>query len=277
MKSNKIHWSEIAVGILVASLLIMFVGLLIYSYAFLNIKIPACLTATQPFEKGEVISRYDPFTFREKYEVHIVARMWQFEPSDIYVRAGVKVEFYLSSADVTHGFHIVGTSVNLTAVPGALNYSSVTFDKPGEYRILCHEYCGIGHHNMMGKIVVLPAGYKGDPKEYNKPVAAAVVGERAAAPQDVEVGKKLFQEKGCAACHSVDGNLGVGPTFKGLFQRKETMEGGEVITADAAYLKESILIPNAKIVKGFQPIMPPLPLTNEEAESIVNYIRSLER
>ncbi|MBN8554874.1 MAG: c-type cytochrome [Deltaproteobacteria bacterium] len=276
MKSNKIHWSELVVGGLVASLLLMFLSLLIYSYTVLHINIPACLTATQPFEKGEVISRLDPVTWREKYEVHVLARMWQFEPAEIFVRAGTKVEFYLSSMDVTHGFHIVGTSVNLTAVPGALNYASTTFEKPGEYRIICHEYCGVGHQNMMSKIIVFPAGYIGDPREYQRPLVSTVT-DNSNTSKSTNLGKKLFGERGCAACHSIDGNNGVGPTFKGLFGQKVNLQSGETVTADEAYLKESILSPTAKIVKGFQPSMPVVPLTNEEVDSLIDFITSLEK
>lgn len=268
MKSNKIHWSEIAVGILVGGLLVSFIGLLVFSYTVLNVQIPACLTATQPFEKGEVIQRYDTLNHKEKYEVHAVARMWQFEPAEIHVRSGTKVEFYLSSADVTHGFHIVGTAINLMAVPGALNYAAHTFDKAGEYRIICHEFCGVGHHNMMAKIVVSSRQPQAMLSSKNKPVESFV---------DLDVGKKLFQEKGCAACHSVDGNPGVGPTFKGLFGRTENLETGPSVTVDDSYLRESILSPNVKIVKGFQPVMPHVDITDAEAQSLINYIRSLER
>jgi len=276
MSSNKIHWSELVSAAMIGGLLFTFLALLVYAYAALNINVPACLTASQPFEKGEVITRYDVLTSQEKYEVHVVAKMWQFEPSDIFVRAGSRVEFYLSSADVNHGFQIAKTGVNLMAVPGALNYASLTFDEPGEYRIICHEYCGLGHHNMMGKITVVPAGYKGDLATYS-PTKMAAATPAPSLSSKAQLGMKVFKENGCAACHSVDGMAGVGPTLKGLFGTEVPLEGGKVAVADEVYLRESIVNPSATIVKGFQPLMPPTPLSAENVDALIEYIRSLQR
>ncbi len=80
--------------------------------------------------------------------------MWQFEPSDIKVPAGSEVDIYLSSKDVVHGFNIAEKNVNMMAVYGSINKTTVKFDKPGVYTITCHEYCGAGHQFMEGRIVV---------------------------------------------------------------------------------------------------------------------------
>jgi len=80
--------------------------------------------------------------------------MWAFEPATIEIPAGSTLDIYLTSLDVVHGFEVLGTNLNLMAVPGAVNNLQLTLNTPGEYRIICHEYCGIMHQNMSGLIKV---------------------------------------------------------------------------------------------------------------------------
>jgi cytochrome c oxidase subunit II len=89
-----------------------------------------------------------------RYEAALIAQTFLFTPNEIEVPAGSDVTFILTSRDVIHGFKIVGTSVNMMAVPGQISKITAHFSKPGEYLILCHEYCGSGHHVMYGKIIV---------------------------------------------------------------------------------------------------------------------------
>jgi len=90
--------------------------------------------------------------------VTMIAEMWTFIPNEITVPAGRPVTFRLTSPDVIHGFEIVGTNVNTMVVPGYVSQLSTTFQHPGEYLIVCHEYCGAGHHTMQAKLVVTGAG-----------------------------------------------------------------------------------------------------------------------
>lgn len=89
-----------------------------------------------------------------KYEIHYIARQFSFFPMELRIPKGSILDIYITSPDVTHGFHIEGTNVNLMVIPGAITYYRAKFDNPGEYRIYCHEYCGLGHQNMMSKIIV---------------------------------------------------------------------------------------------------------------------------
>lgn len=91
-----------------------------------------------------------------RYEAYILAQTWSFSPRQITVPAGSTVTFYVTSKDVQHGFRINETNVNMQIVPGEVSKLTVTFDKPGEYDVVCHEYCGVGHHTMAGKIIVEP-------------------------------------------------------------------------------------------------------------------------
>jgi len=91
-----------------------------------------------------------------QYEAYILAEAnpWKFSPNEITVPAGSTVTFYLTSADVQHGFKLQGTNLNIMVLPGQISKMTATFDEPGEYQFVCHEYCGVGHQNMFGTIIV---------------------------------------------------------------------------------------------------------------------------
>lgn len=134
------------------SLMGFFLLLLVYSGLGLSVTVPTCLTDVAPFTQGKVEQK-SPGT----YDVYLVARMWFFDPGEIRVTPGADINLYLSALDVTHGVYIEGTNVNLMAVPGSVNFARFRLGREGVYRIFCHEYCGLGHQNMAGKIVVAPA------------------------------------------------------------------------------------------------------------------------
>lgn len=92
----------------------------------------------------------------KRYEVYMLARTWLFTPNEIHVPAGSTVTFYATSKDVIHGFKIKNTNVNVMLLPGQVTKVTARFDKPGTYLFICHEYCGIGHQAMSGKIIVEP-------------------------------------------------------------------------------------------------------------------------
>ncbi|MYN11466.1 c-type cytochrome, partial [Pseudoduganella aquatica] len=103
--------------------------------------------------------------------------------------------------------------------------------------------------------------------------AAAAAG---AAGDTAAQGKLLAQARGCTACHSVDGSPGVGPSWKGLYGKTETLDSGKTAVADDAYLKQSIADPKASIVRGFPPIMPQQPFTEAELSAMVDYIKTVK-
>jgi cytochrome c oxidase subunit II len=114
-----------------------------------NNDLPDCL----PFNKAYLepkITQLDEKTF----QVYAVAQMWQFQPNQIHIPAGSEVDFYVSSKDVVHGFNISEKNVNLMAVYGNINKTTVKFEKPGIYKITCHEYCGVGHQAMQAEVIV---------------------------------------------------------------------------------------------------------------------------
>lgn len=110
---------------------------------------PAKVNETPPFDKPALTQIGE-----KEYEAVMVAYAFGYSPNQLEVPAGSTVHFTVTSSDVVHGFEIPGTNVNMMVVPGEINHISHTFDKPGEYLILCNEYCGIGHQAMSTKIVV---------------------------------------------------------------------------------------------------------------------------
>jgi len=141
--------AELKIVMLAGVMLVMFFFAVLYNTFIRKIEMPTCIPYNSVFEKPGIRKLDD-----KTYEVYIVAHMWEFDAGEITVNQGSTIDFYLTSKDVVHGFNIERKAVNLMAVPGAVNKITVTFDDPGTYRIVCHEYCGVGHQGMMGKVIV---------------------------------------------------------------------------------------------------------------------------
>jgi len=140
--------SEKTVLVITGLLLGLFIFAILYARGKNN-DLPECL----PFDKAYLepkVSKIDDTT----YQVFAVAQMWVFQPAQIYIPVGSEVDFFITSKDVVHGFNIAEKNVNLMAVYGNINKSTVRFDKPGIYKITCHEYCGVGHQLMQGEVIV---------------------------------------------------------------------------------------------------------------------------
>jgi cytochrome c oxidase subunit 2 len=138
-------------GIFITSALVMmlFIFSLIYSLDKKSRNITECLPFNKSYRNGRVVKIDD-----KTYQVYMVAKMWAFDPEKIYIPVGSDVDFYLTSNDVVHGFNIAEKNINLMAVYGGVGKTTVHFDKPGVYNIVCHEYCGVGHQFMHGEVIV---------------------------------------------------------------------------------------------------------------------------
>ena len=234
-------------------------GLAALAVDMFHVGLPTCLTDIKPFLKGEVIT-HSP----DHLEVHYVSKMWAFDPEEVVVPAGATVDFYVSARDVTHGLILIGTNMNLMAVPGVVNYARVKFDKPRDYLLLCHEFCGTGHERMAAKVRVVDRATFDAHQNTPKP------------PKETDPTYKLLDAKDCLTCHSIDGSEGIGPTLKGILGRSVKLKRGATITADEAYLRESIVNPSAQIVDGFDDVMPKADLTDEELRQILDYLKTLK-
>jgi len=110
---------------------------------------PRRVAETAPFDKPGVVE-----IAPGQYEVRMTAQIWSFAPNEIRVPAGSTVHFWATSKDVVHGLLIPRVNVNVMVLPGQIAHAQARFDRPGEYPIICHEYCGIAHHTMAGKVIV---------------------------------------------------------------------------------------------------------------------------
>jgi cytochrome c oxidase subunit 2 len=140
--------SEKKVIMITGATLALFIFSILYARGKYN-DIPECLPYDKAYEEPKVV-KLDEKT----YQVYSIAQMWQFQPSEIYIPVGSEVDFFLTSKDVVHGFNIADKNVNMMAVYGNINKTTVKFDKPGVYKITCHEYCGVGHQNMQAQVIV---------------------------------------------------------------------------------------------------------------------------
>jgi cytochrome c oxidase subunit 2 len=110
---------------------------------------PRLLRETPPFDRPGVTQ-----TGPNDYQVVMTAQTWAFNPAQVTVPVGARVTFLIASADITHGILVEGTNLNLTIIPGQVSQASTVFRAPGSYLLLCHEYCGVGHQAMYGRVVV---------------------------------------------------------------------------------------------------------------------------
>ncbi len=232
----------------------------------------------------------------DAFEIRVIAKqwLWQFQYEDgrmtvgeVFVPVNKAVKFIMSSEDVLHSFFVPNFRVKQDVVPGM--YTNVWFEPtvPGRHQIYCAEYCGTSHSQMLADLYVLTAeqwdAWKLGKKMTHLPEADPAV-QRAPVLSDspmsgslAEWGKKLLTQKGCVACHSDDGIKKVGPSHKGLYNSKVELADGQTVVADENYLRESIENPQAKLVKGYGPLMPTFKglINEEEMNAMLAYIKSL--
>lgn len=190
--------------------------------------------------------------------------------NELVVPVHKPVKLLLSSKDVIHSFYVPNFRIKMDALPNRYTIAWFEAIRSGEYQIFCAEFCGKGHSEMLGTVRVV-----GDLQYARWLDSSASMGE-GLAPE--EYGKQLFKAKACYTCHSVDGSKLVGPSLLGRFGTQETMKGGEVITVDENYLRESLLNPKAKVVNGFDPVMPTYQtiLKDKQIDALIAYIKSLK-
>lgn len=210
--------------------------------------------------------------------VKVTARQWswQFEyenglkSPELRIPIGRPIALALTSQDVIHSFYIPAFKVKQDAVPRMVTHLWFKATEAGTYDVLCAEYCGQQHSYMLTKVIALSE------EEFRKWYEEG--GKEA---RILPAGIKLFEEKGCKACHSIDGSPLIGPTIKGLYGKTVTVFSGgreRQVVADEAYLKKSLLEPSADIVKGFLPIMPSQKgfLSEEEINELIRYMKELK-
>ncbi len=190
----------------------------------------------------------------------------------MHIPVNKPVKIILTASDVLHSFYIPAFRIKQDAIPGRVVYLGFTADKPGLYQVFCAEYCGVDHSNMPLKIKAESQA------EYDAWLANNVPKEAAGGNALAAKGATVYNEKTCVGCHSLDGSPRAGPTWKGLYEAKREFADGTTGQANDAYLRESILEPGKKIVKGFGPVMPSFKgqLDDEEIQAVIEYMKSLK-
>ncbi|MGO9127349.1 MAG: cytochrome c oxidase subunit II [Terriglobales bacterium] len=207
-------------------------------------------------------------------EVYVVAKQWmwklqhqegQREINELHVPVGRDVKLIMTSQDVIHSFYVPAFRIKQDVLPGRYTTAWFRATKPGVYHLFCAEYCGTQHSGMNGWVVVM------EPAQYE-----AWLGGAGATGSMASTGQTIFEQLGCSTCHRSDVQ-GRGPNLVGMFGKKVELEDGRTVMADENYVRESILVPGAKVVRGFKPIMPVFQglVSEEQLTALVEYIKSL--
>jgi cytochrome c oxidase subunit 2 len=215
-------------------------------------------------------------------EIRVTGQMWNWSydyptkgctgATELVVPKDTPVKLIVNSTDVLHSFYIPAFRVKRDAVPNKYNVMWFEAIEAGEFDIFCAEYCGDQHSQMLSKVRVVSN------EAFQEWVDAGCgMGGEGMAP--AEFGAMLYDKKGCKTCHSVDGTRLVGPSFQGLYGRKEKIKDGSEVDVDDNYLRESIMYPNAKIVAGYDGVMPSYKgkLKDKQVDAIIDYIKSLSQ
>lgn len=224
----------------------------------------------------------------DSMEIYVTGRQWSWQfrypegqtlMNEMVVPKGRPVKLIMTSEDVLHSFFVPDFRVKQDIIPKT--YTSLWFEatKTGEFPVFCAEYCGAAHSGMLAKVKVV------EPDEYEDWLTSGKLeAQEKAAPSGAEAsgnlaeqGKILYNAKACAACHTTDGKVLIGPSFAGIFGHEVELEGGAKAKVDENYIRESLMEPNAKVVKGFQPVMPTMKgqLTDDEINALIAFIKSL--
>jgi cytochrome c oxidase subunit 2 len=207
-------------------------------------------------------------------EISVVGRQWmwkaqhpegQSEINELHVPVGQPVKLTMTAQDVIHSFYLPAFRIKQDVIPG--RYTSIWFQpsKTGTYHLFCAEYCGTQHSGMVGRLVVM------EPAEFQTWLSGGARG-----PSAVNLGEALFERFGCNVCHR-SGGTRQGPSLAGLFGKTVQLADGSTVIADENYIRESIVNPRAKIVAGYQPIMPTYKglISEEGILQLITYIKSL--
>jgi len=198
--------------------------------------------------------------------------MWKFEHQDgqseinqLHVPVGRAVKMIMISQDVIHSFYVPAFRTKKDVLPSGYVVTWFEATRPGRYHLFCAEYCGTKHSGMIGEVVAM------EPAQYQQWLAGPTEGSLASS------GEKLFQQLACNTCHRAD-TQARGPNLAGLFGRPVKLQDGGTVIADENYIRESMLNPGAKIVAGYQNIMPTFQgqVSEEGLLQLVAYIKSLE-
>lgn len=211
------------------------------------------------------------------YEIQVTGQKWQWlftypngwVDKELHVPLNEPVRLVMTSDDVIHSFFVPDFRIKKDVVPGRYTKAWFEATEVGDHWLFCAEYCGTGHSDMITKVVVHAPG------EFEKWLENAANIYKDMPP--AQAGAEMVKKFGCAMCHSIDGSSGTGPSFKDVFGHQMQMTDGSSVVADENYIRESIMDPQAKIVAGYQGVMPTFKgkIKDEQITWIIAYLKSL--
>ena len=210
----------------------------------------------------------------ETLQIYAVGKQWmwkfqhtggQREINELHVPMGRPIKLLVTSEDVLHDLYFPAFRTKIDAIPGRYQQLWFTAIKPGRYRIFCAEYCGTKHSGMIGEVIVM------EPQQYQAWLAGG-----GSEGTMAERGAKLFNDLACTSCH-LDSGQGRGPSLKDIVGKAVDLAGGSSVMVDEGYLRESILNSQAKVVRGFTPLMPTFQglISEEGLAALIEHIKSL--
>ncbi len=225
--------------------------------------------------KGYFKMRVPPSGFMQ---VNVTGQKWSWSfayPSGavndtLVVPVNTPVKLVMTSKDVIHSFFIPAFRTKADVLPNRYHALWFQATRTGVFPVECTQYCGTSHSYMWTAVKVV------DPDNYKAWLDNASDPAKGKTP--AEFGALLYTKRGCSACHSIDGSRIVGPSWKGIFGRQENCGPAGMVMVDEAYLRESMMEPAAKVVNGYQPVMPTYKgvLTDREVDAITAYIKTLK-
>lgn len=221
----------------------------------------------------------------DSMEIYVIGRQWMWkvihpegreEINELHVPVGRPVKLIMTSQDVIHSFFVPDFRLKQDAVPG--RYTTMWFQatKPGRFHIFCTEYCGTEHSGMIGTVTAL------EPADYQAWLAGADAAGATSAGSGTgqisaaQAGELVFANLGCGSCHRPQGD-GPGPSLVGVYGADVRLDNGQTVKADDAYMRESVLNPNVKIVAGYQGVMPAYQgrVSEDQLNQLLAYMKSL--
>lgn len=211
----------------------------------------------------------------DSMEIYVVGKQWMWkiqhpggrsEIDELHIPVDRPIRLKMTSEDVIHSFYVPAFRTKMDVVPGMYTTTWFEANRTGEYHLFCAEYCGTDHSGMIGRVVVM------QPEEYSEWLRG---GEMGVPPQ--AAGEALFERHRCNDCHVQDDEARC-PSLVGLLGRQVRLSDGQVIVADEAYIRESILRPHEQIVAGYPSIMPSYEgqLNEEQIFQLIAYIKTLQ-
>jgi cytochrome c oxidase subunit 2 len=213
----------------------------------------------------------------DSLEINVVGHQWAWDfnyksgkvsMNEFYVPVNTPIKLIMTSRDVIHSFYIPSMRIKQDVVPGRYTALGFNADKTGDYQIFCAQYCGGAHSKMWAKLHVVPMD------EYEKWLQENDEGLTLA-----QKGEKLYNGKGCVACHSIDGSIKVGPSWKGAWGSTREFEDGRTQVYDENYFRNCVLNPSTKTVKGFpKGVMVSFQgqLSEDQMAQLIEYVKSLK-